>query len=146
MHEILYSQLHIMLIQIEVGFLMVGHTHEDIDQRFSCFSRYLHKHSAVTMEGTMCIMYSLVQWYCNACRQFSLQLLQSSVCARMCLCARMCVCVCMYVYFGSCIWTMACRESFDICKVCSIYFGKKPVHKCLSPSHKYIVYFIFKLQ
>ena len=31
---------------------MVGHTHEDIDQRFSCFSRYLHKHSAVTMEGT----------------------------------------------------------------------------------------------
>lgn len=27
--------------QIELGFLMVGHTHEDIDQFFSKFSQYL---------------------------------------------------------------------------------------------------------
>ena len=32
---------------------MVGHTHEDIDQHFSCLSRYLRKHSAVTIEGIM---------------------------------------------------------------------------------------------
>ena len=30
---------------------MVGHTHEDIDQTFSCLSRYLRKHDAVTMPG-----------------------------------------------------------------------------------------------
>jgi len=30
---------------------MVGHTHEDIDQHFSCLSRYLKKNSAVTLEG-----------------------------------------------------------------------------------------------
>lgn len=39
------------LTQIELGFLMVGHTHEDIDQHFSCLSRYLRKHSALTLEG-----------------------------------------------------------------------------------------------
>ena len=32
---------------------MVGHTHEDIDQHFSCLSRYLRKNSAVTMEGEL---------------------------------------------------------------------------------------------
>lgn len=31
---------------------MVGHTHEDVDQSFSLLSRYLHKNSAVSMEGT----------------------------------------------------------------------------------------------
>ena len=30
---------------------MVGHTHEDIDQSFSCLSRYLRKHDALTMPG-----------------------------------------------------------------------------------------------
>lgn len=30
---------------------MVGHTHEDIDQTFSCLSRYLTKHDALTMSG-----------------------------------------------------------------------------------------------
>ena len=38
-------------LQIELGFLMVGHTHEDVDQTFSCLSRYLKKNSAVTLEG-----------------------------------------------------------------------------------------------
>ena len=31
---------------------MVGHTHEDVDQSFSLLSKYLHKHSAESMEGT----------------------------------------------------------------------------------------------
>lgn len=32
---------------------MVGHTHEDIDQHFSCLSRYLQKHPALTMAGKL---------------------------------------------------------------------------------------------
>jgi len=39
------------LLQIEMGFLMVGHTHEDIDQSFSCLSRHLQKNDALTSEG-----------------------------------------------------------------------------------------------
>lgn len=39
------------MLQIELGFLMVGHTHEDIDQSFSCVSRYLRKHNALTIPG-----------------------------------------------------------------------------------------------
>jgi len=34
-----------------MGFLMVGHTHEDIDQSFSCLSRHLQKNDALTSEG-----------------------------------------------------------------------------------------------
>lgn len=30
---------------------MVGHTHEDIDQSFSCLARHLNKHDALTYEG-----------------------------------------------------------------------------------------------
>jgi hypothetical protein len=36
-------------IQIKLSFLMVGHTHEDIDQTFSCFSRHLAKRNARTI-------------------------------------------------------------------------------------------------
>lgn len=36
---------------------MVGHTHEDIDQTFSCLSRYLRKHDALTMSGITEIKY-----------------------------------------------------------------------------------------
>ncbi|CAB4032559.1 Hypothetical predicted protein [Paramuricea clavata] len=35
--------------KIKLSFLMVGHTHEDIDQMFSCFSRHLAKHDARTI-------------------------------------------------------------------------------------------------
>jgi hypothetical protein len=34
--------------KIEVAFLLVGHTHEDIDQRFSVLSRHLNLHDALT--------------------------------------------------------------------------------------------------
>jgi len=30
---------------------MVGHTHADVDQSFSCLSKYLQKNSSFTMEG-----------------------------------------------------------------------------------------------
>ncbi|XP_065906896.1 uncharacterized protein [Dysidea avara] len=39
--------------EIEIGFLMVGHTHEDVDQRFSQLSQYLSKRSATTMEDML---------------------------------------------------------------------------------------------
>ena len=42
----------IHLYLIPVGVLMVGHTHEDVDQSFCLLSRYLHKNSAISMEGT----------------------------------------------------------------------------------------------
>lgn len=42
-----------ILKKIKLGFLMVGHTHEDIDQCFSCFSRWLDKHRAYTLEDMM---------------------------------------------------------------------------------------------
>ena len=37
--------------QVKLGFLPVGHTHEDIDQLFSCISRRLKHKSAVTIPG-----------------------------------------------------------------------------------------------
>ena len=36
---------------MQVGFLMVGHTHEDIDQYFSKLSQYLKYNSAHTLPG-----------------------------------------------------------------------------------------------
>ena len=48
------------MAQIELGFLMVGHTHEDIDQYFSCLSRYLRKHSAETLEGMTLLIHTLL--------------------------------------------------------------------------------------
>ena len=38
-------------IQIQMSFLMVGHTHEDIDQVFSRVSAHLKKNSVYTLEG-----------------------------------------------------------------------------------------------
>ena len=35
---------------------MVGHTHEDIDQSFSCLSRHLNKHDAMTNRGIQIYM------------------------------------------------------------------------------------------
>jgi hypothetical protein len=39
---------------IEVGFLIVGHTHEDIDQRFSVLSRYLKNNEALSPSAFRC--------------------------------------------------------------------------------------------
>ena len=36
--------------KVKVGFLYVGHTHEDIDQRFSVISRHLMRHDILTMQ------------------------------------------------------------------------------------------------
>lgn len=38
-----------LCFQIKVGFLMVGHTHEDIDQFFSCIARLLNKFKVLTL-------------------------------------------------------------------------------------------------
>lgn len=40
-----------LFTEIQLGFLMVGHTHEDIDQLFSCVSRHLNRHSAYKLPG-----------------------------------------------------------------------------------------------
>ena len=42
--------------EVNLGFLMKGHTHEDIDQLFSCISRYLHKRNH-TLPGTLYFIY-----------------------------------------------------------------------------------------
>ena len=39
-------------LQVKINFLMVGHTHEDIDQVFSCIVGYIAKHNIRTLEGT----------------------------------------------------------------------------------------------
>jgi hypothetical protein len=36
-----------VLLQIKVGFMMVGHTHDLVDQVFSIISQYHHKHTHV---------------------------------------------------------------------------------------------------
>ena len=41
----------LLYFQIYLSFLMVGHTHEDIDQVFSRVSSYLKKNSAYTVGG-----------------------------------------------------------------------------------------------
>ncbi len=41
-----------MLLQVKIGFLPVGHTHEDIDQLFSCISRRLKHTNVLTIPGT----------------------------------------------------------------------------------------------
>ena len=37
-----------IFLEVQVGFLPRGHTHEDIDQAFSCTSRYLKVHQGIT--------------------------------------------------------------------------------------------------
>ena len=37
--------------KVKLGFLMVGHTHEDIDQMFSCYARHLQRNKAITMDA-----------------------------------------------------------------------------------------------
>ena len=37
--------------KVKVGFLIVGHTHEDVDQLFSRFSTYLRRNDVLTMES-----------------------------------------------------------------------------------------------
>ena len=49
-----------------MGFLMVGHTHEDIDQSFSCLSRLLGKVDALTVEGTKFLNPNLTDMHCYA--------------------------------------------------------------------------------
>ena len=39
------------LLQVKLGCLPVGHTHEDIDQTFSCISRHLKHRNALTIPG-----------------------------------------------------------------------------------------------
>ena len=50
--EVLQSIL-ILSHQIKVSFLVVGHTHENIDQMFSCFARRLTKREAHTLLDLM---------------------------------------------------------------------------------------------
>ena len=42
--------------KIKVGFLLVGHTHDQIDQMFSTFSRRLGRNDAFTLEEMMSIV------------------------------------------------------------------------------------------
>ena len=41
------------VLMIEMGFLMIGHTHEDIDAMFSCFSEQLRTSHIVTLPHLM---------------------------------------------------------------------------------------------
>ena len=38
-------------LQVELGFLMVGHTHEDIDALFGNIGKWLKKNNALTVPG-----------------------------------------------------------------------------------------------
>ena len=38
-----------MFLEVELGFLPVGHTHEDVDQLFSKFSLYFRGHNCFTI-------------------------------------------------------------------------------------------------
>lgn len=46
------SSVTIVSIQVELGFLMVGHTHEDIDALFGNIGKWLKKNDALTVPGT----------------------------------------------------------------------------------------------
>ena len=43
--------LSLIIMQVKAGFLPVGHTHEDIDQLFSCISRKLKHSNVLTIPG-----------------------------------------------------------------------------------------------
>src|SRR5450759_3449135 len=54
-NNLLMTYLHMLLRKkvfkkIKIGFLLVGHTHDQIDQMFSTFSKRLGKHKAFTFE------------------------------------------------------------------------------------------------
>lgn len=46
---------HFIQHKVKLGFLPVGHTHEDIDQRFSCVSRQLSRRNALTIPGAIIV-------------------------------------------------------------------------------------------
>jgi hypothetical protein len=43
--------MQVLCVQVKFGFLPVGHTHEDVDQSFSCISRRLKHRNALTIQG-----------------------------------------------------------------------------------------------
>ena len=45
------NKMSVTIIQIELGFLMVGHTHEDIDALFGNISTWLKRNDALTIPG-----------------------------------------------------------------------------------------------
>ena len=47
------SRIVLLLNPLKPGFLMVRHTHENINQSFSCLSRHLNKHDALTNRGIL---------------------------------------------------------------------------------------------
>ena len=47
--------------KIKVNFLLVGHTHENIDQMFSRFSIALRQHDAFTLEQLMEVAHNCLQ-------------------------------------------------------------------------------------
>jgi len=56
---------------------MVGHTHEDVDQSFSLLSRYLHKNSALSMEGDTSIysyIHDFVYTHITSSNKFNIEL------------------------------------------------------------------------
>ena len=56
-----YANVH---MQVKIGFLPVGHTHEDIDQLFSCISRRLKHRNAMTIPGKVIPTYPLILLPC----------------------------------------------------------------------------------
>ena len=44
---------------------MVGHTHEDIDQNFSCLSRLLRKNNALTLRGESVVIECTISPYAH---------------------------------------------------------------------------------
>ena len=47
----------VICILIELGFLMMGHTHESIDALFGNLGKWLRKHNALTIPGiSLCVV------------------------------------------------------------------------------------------
>lgn len=50
---IMCNLTYFIFMKVELGFLMVGHTHEDIDALFGHISVWLRKHDALTLPGNL---------------------------------------------------------------------------------------------
>ena len=90
---------------------MVGHTHADVDQKFSCLSKYLHKNSSFTMEGnnnTDIRMYIFVNYRQLAFRQLCTLAVHCEKC--------MCVCVYLSIYLCFSIRMYSRKRKFKIAK------------------------------
>ena len=53
---------------MKINFLMVGHTHEDVDQFFSRIRESILKHNVITLDGNVYALFTMCDVHIASCK------------------------------------------------------------------------------